>query len=57
MLAARNGRVVDGWAEVRVDPAYEREWHLRQADRAAERAHRKAIDPYNYGHWGPSYDE
>jgi hypothetical protein len=32
-LATRQGRVVAGWAEFTVDPAYEREWHLREQAR------------------------
>jgi hypothetical protein len=40
------------WVTVNM-AAYERQWEMAQADRAAARAHRKAIDPYNLGHWGP----
>jgi hypothetical protein len=46
-----------GWAEVSVNPAYERAWHQREYDKAVDRAQRRAIDPFDYGHWGPTYDE
>jgi hypothetical protein len=30
----------------------ERQWAAREADQARERARRKALDPFNFGHWG-----
>ena len=30
----------------------ERQYWLRQAGAEAERLRRKALDPFNYGHWG-----
>jgi hypothetical protein len=45
-----------GWCSPDLE-AYERAWEAQQADRAADRAHRKAIDPYNLGHWGSNDDD
>lgn len=40
--------------EVRVDmAAYTARRLIEEADREADRAHRRAIDPFGYGHWGP----
>lgn len=42
---------------VRVDlDAYERQRAIAEADRARERANRRALDPFGYGHWGPRED-
>ncbi|WP_298870916.1 hypothetical protein [uncultured Bradyrhizobium sp.] len=41
--------------EVRINmAAAESQWWLHQHDRAAERQHRRRLDPFDYGHWGPS---
>ena len=47
----------DGWGEVTVDPAYEREWHQREADRAQARYDRQRLDPCGLGIWGRFDDE
>ncbi|MHC2662561.1 hypothetical protein ACMA5K_01415 [Bradyrhizobium diazoefficiens] len=40
--------------EVRIDlGAAQRQWEINRADRLADRAHRRQIDPFDYGHWGP----
>ena len=40
--------------EVRVNlDAAQRQWEIDRADRLADRAHRRAIDPVGCGHWGP----
>lgn len=40
--------------EVRVDlGAAQRLWEIDRADRLTDRAHRRAVDPVGYGHWGP----
>ncbi len=40
--------------EVRINmAAAEMHWWLAEHDRAKERAHRRQIDPFGYGHWGP----
>jgi hypothetical protein len=56
VLVVNNDRM-DGWGEFTVNPAYERWRLMEEADRATDRAHRRAIDPMNYGHWGPIDDE
>jgi hypothetical protein len=54
VLIVNNDR---GWGEFTVDPAYEREWHQREADRVQQRHQRRALDPFGYGHWGRFDDE
>ncbi len=40
--------------EVRIDlGAAQRQWEINRADRLADRARRRSLDPFDYGHWGP----
>jgi hypothetical protein len=33
------------------------EWERQQEEKRAEREYQRSLDPYNYGHFGPTYDE
>lgn len=40
--------------EVRIDMGRAQlQWEIDRADRLAERARRRQLDPFDYGHWGP----
>jgi len=40
--------------EVRIDlGAAQRQWEIARADRLADRAYRRQLDPCGFGHWGP----
>ena len=42
---------------VTIDQAQaEAQWQDRQRSQAADRQRRRDADPFNLGHWGPSYD-
>ena len=40
--------------EVRIDlGAAQRQWEIERSMQAADRAQRRSLDPFGYGHWGP----
>jgi hypothetical protein len=42
-----------GPGEVRIDMgAAQYQWEINRADRLTDRAYRRSLDPFDYGHWG-----
>src|ERR1700722_6522026 len=53
-LKQGNGKGPGGVEYVTINmAAYETQREVDAWARAADRAHRQACDPFNYGHWGP----
>jgi len=43
--------------ELRIDiAAAQRQWEMEEQFRRADRAQRRQLDPFNFGHWGPLDD-